>query len=434
MQESIALERVERVRQQIPAAGLFAEKEWLFSPEPFLISEKLADELERLGHWLLKFMRASNRLYNLSVRGKQPEWIAGYLDRGKPDRLVQIGRKYPDALPAIIRPDLILTEEGYTIAELDSVPGGIGLTAWLNRAYQGLGFELLGGNEGMLEGFRSILPEGVIAVSQESATYRPEMEWLAEQLNQRYEPRWNVVEAETWTFASEVPVYRFFELFDLPNLPSQERILRGLEEGRLTMTPPAKAFLEEKMWSALFWMRPLREFWRRELRESHFRQLQRRIPRSWILDPAPLPHYGVLPGLEIQDWSDLKSFSQKHREFILKISGFSPLGWGSRAVHVGPDLSHKVWSERIDEALASFETNPYVLQTFGRARLVEQAFLNPQTGVIERMRARVRLCPYYFVVSEKEVRLGGALATIVPGDKKLLHGMRDAILAPTAIV
>lgn len=48
------------------------------------------------------------------------------------------------------------------------------------------------------------------------------------------------------------------------------------------------------------------------------------------------------------------------------------------------------------------------------------------------MRGRVRLCPYYFVEQEK-VQLRGALATIVPADKKLLHGMRDAILAPTVI-
>jgi hypothetical protein len=41
----------------------------------------------------------------------------------------------------------------------------------------------------------------------------------------------------------------------------------------------------------------------------------------------------------------------------------------------------------------------------------------------------VRLCPYYFVADGK-AKLSGALATIVPADKKLLHGMRDAILAP----
>jgi hypothetical protein len=46
------------------------------------------------------------------------------------------------------------------------------------------------------------------------------------------------------------------------------------------------------------------------------------------------------------------------------------------------------------------------------------------------MRGRVRLCPYYFVEKGK-ANLSGALATIVPADKKLLHGMRDAILTPT---
>jgi hypothetical protein len=49
------------------------------------------------------------------------------------------------------------------------------------------------------------------------------------------------------------------------------------------------------------------------------------------------------------------------------------------------------------------------------------------------MVGRVRLCPYYFVLSDKEVRLGGALATIAPADKKIVHGMRDAIMVPTAV-
>ena len=48
------------------------------------------------------------------------------------------------------------------------------------------------------------------------------------------------------------------------------------------------------------------------------------------------------------------------------------------------------------------------------------------------MRGRVRLCPYYFV-ADGRTQLGGALATIAPADKKLLHGMRDAILAPTSV-
>jgi hypothetical protein len=49
------------------------------------------------------------------------------------------------------------------------------------------------------------------------------------------------------------------------------------------------------------------------------------------------------------------------------------------------------------------------------------------------MPGRVRLCPYYFVTGENDAaraQLGGVLATICPADKKIIHGMKDAILAP----
>lgn len=52
------------------------------------------------------------------------------------------------------------------------------------------------------------------------------------------------------------------------------------------------------------------------------------------------------------------------------------------------------------------------------------------------MQSRVRLCPYYFVSGEGDAaraNLCGVLATICPADKKIIHGMTDAILAPCAL-
>ena len=37
-------------------------------------------------------------------------------------------------------------------------------------------------------------------------------------------------------------------------------------------------------------------------------------------------------------------------------------------------------------------------------------------------------------VQLKQMRMRGALTTIVPADKKLIHGMRDGILVPTKVV
>ena len=281
-------EKLEAIRSAFPKEGLFAEKEWLLSPDPFPIDKKFLAELEQLGHRLFVFQRACNQLYQLSIKGKQPEWVARYLDAGKPEELIEFSRRKEirDDLPRVIRPDLILTDNGYIIAEIDSVPGGIGLTGWLNQTYSKFDSEIIGGANGMLEGFRTVLPNGGdIVLSRESATYRPEMEWVAARLNQRdavaggvdsgsvpkFNPAgvnapgysWRVAAAENYEPQARLAVYRFFELFDLPNIPGIENTLRANAEGRVTITPPIKPYLEEKMWFALFWLQPLREFWRR---------------------------------------------------------------------------------------------------------------------------------------------------------------------------
>lgn len=428
------IDRLTAIREARPSESLFAEKEWLLSPEPFALEEKHRADLERLGHQLFVFQRACNQLYQQSVKGKQPVWVARYLDLGKPAELIEFSRRkeFRDALPRVIRPDLVLTDEGWTIAEIDSVPGGIGLTAWLNQTYASLGSDVIGGAEGMLEGFATVLPQGGdIVISQESATYRPEMEWLVRHLSQRFPERfWKVEAAEDYQPRVGRDVYRFFELFDLPNLPGMDALMNVAGRGDLNVTPPFKPYLEEKMWFALFWLQPLREFWRRELGDKYLRVLQRIIPYTWILDPTPLPQHGVIPRLEIHDWHEAARFSQKERDLLLKVSGFSPLGWGSRGVALGADLPHAEWQQRINGALVRFEEEPTIMQRFHKGRLFDHPYWDPETDKLKTMRGRVRLCPYYFVEPDK-VMLRGALATVVPADKKLIHGMRDGILVPS---
>jgi hypothetical protein len=425
-------DRLAAICSAFPKEGLFAEMNWLLSPDAFPIEQKFLADLEQLGHRLFVFQRACNQLYQLSVKGKQPGWVARYLDAGKPKELVEFSRRKEirDDLPRIIRPDLILTDDGYIIAEIDSVPGGIGLTGWLNQTYSKFDKEIIGAADGMLEGFQTVLPNGGdIVISQESATYRPEMEWTGALLKERgIDVR--VVAAENYEPRDGRAVYRFFELFDLPNIPKIDNLLRANGEARVPITPPIKPFLEEKMWFALFWLKPLHEFWRRELGEKYFSQLQKIIPYSWLLDPTPLPQHAVVPRLEIHDWREAAQFSQKDRDLLLKVSGFSPLGWGSRGVSLGSDLARAEWEKRIDGALATFDSSPTIMQRFHKGRLFEHRYFDPDSREIKTMKGRVRLCPYYFVEQDK-VKLRGALATIVPADKKFLHGMREAILIPS---
>ena len=440
------LARLRAVQTAFPAEGLFAEKEWLLSPRAFSLSNAFVDELEKLGYRLHLFQRACNLLYQLSVKGKQPAWVAAYLDAGKPPELVALSREriFRDEIARIIRPDIIPTEDGFTIAELDSVPGGIGLTAWFNRTYAALGDDVVGGADGMLDGFASIFPGGDIVIAEEAATYRPEMEWLAAQLNVRANApsHWRVVGTAQKPIHADYEaarvvgqpfnVYRFFEHFDLPNVEAAPWLMEYARSGGVRVTPPFKPYMEEKMWFALFWLRPLREFWRRELGERHWLKLQQVIPYTWIVDPAPLPHHAVIAGLEINDWRELGAFSQKQRDLILKISGYSELAWGSRGVDLAQDLPQMEWQRAVERALERFAAHPMLLQRFHKGRLVEHPYFDPARGEMVTMRGRVRLCPYYFLDGGK-AHLRGVLATVCPADKKLLHGMKDAVIVPARV-
>jgi hypothetical protein len=429
--------RARFIRDSMPAGGLFAGQEWRVSPAPFPLGPELAGSLESLGRVLLQFNRAVNLLHRKSLEGKQPAWVAQWLDQGKPPELLEVQRSaaLKGELPRVIRPDIILTEAGPRITELDSVPGGIGLTAWLNRTYSTPPMaapNVVGGPDGMIRGFAGIFGGAKsvhLVISEEAQTYRPEMAWLAGQLGERFQVRG----PDFSGFEGGDAVYRFFELFDLPNVPAARVVIDLALEGKIRLTPPPKPLFEEKMLFALLWNRNLLPFWRQELGGGFLDRLQQMVPYTWMMDPAPLPPQGAVPELNLTDWGQLKLLSQSGRELILKISGFSDKAWGARGVHLGGDLSTADWSAAVDEAIRSFPRSPYVLQRYLKPRLVESHWYDFDKGALVAMPGRVRLCPYYFVTGDGDAaraNLGGVLATICPADKKIIHGMSAAILAP----
>jgi len=155
------------------------------------------------------------------------------------------------------------------------------------------------------------------------------------------------------------------------------------------------------------------------------------------MDPAPLPPQAVIAGLSpggrpVQDFRQLKTLTQKERELVLKPAGFAELGWGSRGVTIGHDHAAESWAERLETALTSYGKTPYILQQFVPAGVQTVERLHLESGERVSFQARTRLCPYY-VILEGKATLAGVLATSCPSDKKLIHGMKDAVLAPCQV-
>ena len=462
-----AAQQARFIDENLPA-GLFRVADggeervaWRIAPEPFALSPATANALETLGDALLAFYRALNALYTRSVRGTAPPFIAEYLDQGKPEHVIKLARqnRFRSDVVGVIRPDLILTDGGFVATELDSLPGGMGFVGAMAEQYCRIGFESFGGSSGMPEGLASLFadlaghphPVAAIVVSEESADYRAELTWLAERITAASIATVYCVAPQDIVFTEQAlfvrlpdgreekidVLYRNFEMFDLLNVPKWELMFYAARKNRVHVTPPPKAQLEEKLAFALLHHPLLEDYWRAELDAQTFERLAQLMPQTWILDPRPLPpqaiiHSLTLAGKPISDWEALTKLGKSERDLVVKPSGFSELAWGARGVRIANDLSREEWAAALGEALASFPHTPYILQRFRKGRRVEVQWWDRTSDEMKTMDGRVRLSPYYFTANG-HAKLGGVLATIAPADKRLIHGMRDAVMAPCVV-
>ncbi|MFH1498191.1 MAG: hypothetical protein ABII82_10240, partial [Verrucomicrobiota bacterium] len=394
----MSLSRAE-LQSALAATPLFEDKSWRLSPEAWPLAAADRARLDAIGTACLDYHRALENLYQRSVAGKnllrnkplRAPWVADYLDRGKPPLLVAHARdkRNRGVFPPVLRPDLLLTDDGWVMSELDSVPGGIGLTGFLNRLYSETG-DVLGAGDAMIKNFHAAVaalrpdlrnPLIALVVSEEAATYRPEMEWLAAQLQLLGLRVFCLGPGDLFPLGSSLCfdvegnpekidiIYRFFELFDLDNLPVTRYLYEAWDAGEVVITPPLRPYQEEKLGLALFHHHLLQDYWAETLPKASLKLLRDLIPQSWIVDPAPLPPGAVLDGPRVggralADWRELGAASQKERDLILKISGFHETAWGARSVVLGSDCSREEWQAGLDIAVGDAPTNLHILQTF----------------------------------------------------------------------
>jgi len=467
------------LQQAFASQPLFEAKTWQLSPQAWKLSPEQATELEGIGAACLEFQQALETLYLRSANGKNllrnkpllAPWVAEYLDRGKPAALVAHARdsKNRGVFPTVLRPDLLLTEDGFVMTELDSVPGGIGLTAFLNRLYAHGQHEtpaprensgaIIGGDDAMIRNFYASLaalrkdvrnPLIALVVSDEAGTYRPEMEWLAHQLQIQGKRVFCMSPDDIFPLGTTLcfdvegnpekidVVYRFFELFDLDNVRTAKFLFEAWSAGEVAIAPPMRPFQEEKLSFALFHHHLLVDFWAETLSGRTLKVLKSLIPMTWVMDTAPLPPGAVLDGPKVggrslTDWRQLAGASQKERDLIIKISGYHETAWGARSVVLGSDCSREEWQAGVDIAIADAPTNFHILQEYRKPkRLQHPLYAREDPYSAQESFGRLRLCPYYFVL-EGAAKLSGALATFCPPDKKIIHGMQDAALLPTGI-
>lgn len=432
--------RVLRPTLRPNSAARFAS--FRIGPTPYLISPQRADELQKMGMHLKDFYIAMDELYRLSKIGNVPGFIARYLDAGKPSWLVELAQAeaFHGQVPHIIRPDLLLTAEGWRVTELDSVPGSMGLLSFFEQVYAA--WPLVGAGQTAtamaraLTDFMSPNEQAAIVISDECSGYRAETTWLSRRWHDAglFIPTLNPERLQIQNGRVSYQgqrlqlIYRFFELFDIDNIPGAKELLHLGAVGKMKITPPPKPHLEEKMWFAWLHHPELQAEWKQLLGHESLAYLQELIPPTWLLCRDPR----AFAGGPLGSLAQLRQTSRRSRPFVLKPSGFSPLAWGGHGFSRGKDYTTGRWARTIDDYLALDSTSPYIIQSYLQSEPQIVEHYQHSSESINSFEGKLRLCPYYFLHDE-QVTLSGALATLVPLSKPIIHGMTDAVMVPTAV-
>lgn len=143
------------------------------SPVPFKLTKSQKEEMLHIGKAICNSIDACIELYNSNQDVKE------VLDRGKPKKYINNG--VPNYL--FLRPDLILTQSGFSICEIETSPFGLGLAEVLTRTYGNAGFDPIITQNSLKNYIQSKTEkEGTIAYSDNVKSFKGQLDFLAEEI------------------------------------------------------------------------------------------------------------------------------------------------------------------------------------------------------------------------------------------------------------
>ena len=161
---------------------------------------------------------------------------------------------------------------------------------------------------------------------------------------------------------------------------------------------------------------------------------QRVLPRTWILDPRPVPRRRSFRTWQSADarcrtFVALAQTTQKERRLVIKPSGFSELAWGSRASPSGTICRKSNGPPPWNRHSSRFQRHPCYRNFTKVVCSIQPTSMN---DAIPWCRCPGGTLVALLFYCRRQGRAGG-VGHAVPSNKKIIHGMVDAIMAPCAI-
>lgn len=366
------------------------------SPEPFRLSAEQKTQLKRIGLDIAAFFQAAGEMYQHDFRG-----VKQILDTGKPE--IFLAGQMPEYL--FVRPDLIITDSGFTVCEIETSPFGLALAEILNRAYLNEGFETLIACGTLPDHVREETPvEGLLVYSQKTKAYSGQMTFLAGEVFSGPGRNWQSEIADKVKDSEKLNIYRGFYLGEYLTDPA----IKSLLESDAKLIPSATPFMEEKAVLSLVYDKRYEDYLRQKLGRPSFEHLRSLIPPTWTVGQEKY----FSPGMpsNISSSVGLAGLARSKRTLVLKESGMGE----NSSWKKGVSFLHKQSRSKNLQALGKAEadkSNLYVVQEFRKGLNIPMPFESGNEDNPISMTARVRLTPYFSVINGHEGKLVAIKAT-----------------------
>lgn len=369
---------------------------------PLKVSQELKKEIIGLGPILRMYLNAVIILYNLDNTVKQ------MLDNGKPNQFIGNNPQY-----LFLRPDLIISNEGIKICEIETSMFGLGLADILNKAYIDSGYDTLVSERQLKKYVQSVIPEeGVIAYSKRVKSFSGQLKYLAEQVFSGDNSNWKC-EMVDENFNYTGNVYRAFYTSDCMT----EQAVNCLVNSQSNFIPSLTPQFEEKAILSLIWDKRYKDFFKRELGKVVYDYLRKIIPPTFVLGQEKNFEMG-LPG-NVSNPLEISKLPKSKRQVVLKKSSDSSWGEGIKFLH---KLSHDKVKDCLQTAMSSNES--YIIQDFFEGRKILMNY--NVNNEVYTMQAKVRITPYYAFSGKDSGKLIAIKATGCE-NTDYIHGATNSI-------
>ncbi|MGA1874486.1 MAG: hypothetical protein ACMUIA_02650 [bacterium] len=407
---------------------------WWIAEDAFELPDKTIEELRLGGRALAAFFSVANELFFTH------EWLRRRLEKKFTPAYALLNRVQPEALPLLIRPDVVLDRGWHPrLVELEISVGSRADTAIMAEQYG------LDPDRGLIRAYADVirmcwpgqtmalvtashpffldLPDDAAAFA--SLLRREGLKVVV--LTDRNLPHLRFQDRQLLLHRRDgapIPlriIDRFIDIYEIAELqhPGLAALLDAYLAGAVTDLNTCKQFLDEKDWMALFWEPELRNIWHDKLGAEYDGILRTMIPKTWLIKPearVELPSGRSFPLLSLGD------LAPEERPFIIKESGTSTTASGAQSLKVLSDLSgrevHDLIRGLIDKGI------PYVVQeTIDSPRISFTALDPDDDRMITQHGARVKLSVFYVDGRMTDIRLVASNVKLAVNDQDYVVGV-----------